>query len=73
MNDTTQPYDIEHTASTYGISITSDVDYNEETKQWSFKGVDYKNAGSQSKDYVVYREEGFPGLRLRQIRKRSSN
>lgn len=73
MNDTTQPYDIEHTASTHGISIVSDVDYSEETRQWSFKGVNYKKAESKARDYIVFKEDGFPGLRLRQVRKRSSN
>jgi len=73
MNDSLQPYDIEHTASTYGISISSDIECDEGAQQWFFKGVDYKNAESKIKDYVAYREEGLPGIRIRQIRKRSSN
>ena len=73
MNDSLQSHDIIHTCSEYGVSVTSDITYNSEKQIWFFKGVDYRQASSLPRDYIAYREDNTPGIRIRQIRTRTSN
>lgn len=73
MNDPLSPIDIEHACSTYGVSVTSEIIYSDEKQVWAFKGVDYKQGDSMARDYIAYREENTPGIRIRQIRTRTSD
>ena len=61
---------ISHAASTYGVEITSDITFDEANHVWKFKGVNYKNAESTQRDYVAFREDGYSGIRIRQVRQR---
>jgi hypothetical protein len=67
MNDS----DLIHAASTYGVEITSDITLDSEQNVWKFKGVNYKEAESTPKDYIAYREDGYSGIRIRQVRPRT--
>ena len=73
MNDPLQSHDIDHTCATYGVSVTSDIIYNSDKQVWAFKGVNYKQGDSMARDYIAYREENTPGIRIRQIRTRTSD
>jgi hypothetical protein len=70
--DPLQPHDIEHACSTYGVKITSEIDFDSDAQTWRFQGVNYKEAESQARDYIACREEGYAGIRIRQIRQRSN-
>jgi len=72
MNDPLQPNDIKHACSTYGIEIASEVTHDQEGNVWKFKGVNYKEADSVARNYMAFREEGYPGIRIRQTRQRSN-
>ena len=73
MIDSLLPADIEHTCSTYGVGVVSDITYLPESQQWAFLGVNYKEAESKPRNYVAFREEGYPGIRIRQVRHRYSD
>lgn len=73
MNDPLQSHDIDHTCSEHGVSVTSDITYDSAKQVWAFKGVNYKHGGSVAGDYIAYREDNTPGIRIRQIRTRSTN
>jgi hypothetical protein len=65
--------DIQHAAATHGVEIVSEVDYDEKQNIWKFQGVNYKNAETTAREYAAFREEGYGGIRIRQIRQRTGD
>ena len=66
------PSDIQHAASTYGVHVDSDITFDEANHVWKFKGVNYKHAETTARDYVAYKEDGYSGIRIRQVRQRTA-
>lgn len=64
------PLDIQHAASSYGVHVASEINFDDAQQVWKFKGVNYKNAESTQRDYVAFREDGYSGIRIRQVRQR---
>jgi hypothetical protein len=67
------PSDIQHAAATHGVQIVSEVDYDETRSIWKFQGVNYKYAETTAREYAAFREEGYSGIRIRQIRQRTGD
>ena len=66
------PSDIQHAASTYGVQITTDITFDEANHVWMFKGVNYKYAEATARDYIAHKEDGYSGIRIRQVRQRTA-